>query len=41
MTMIRYLALAIAVVAGLSGTVLVSAGLTAQPAAACTDPHTS
>jgi hypothetical protein len=39
--MIRYVVLAIAVVAGLSGAVLVSAGLTAQPAAACSDPHTS
>jgi hypothetical protein len=39
--MIRNIVLAIAVVAGLSGAVLVSAGLTAQPAAACSDPHTS
>jgi hypothetical protein len=38
--MIRYIVIAIAVVAGLSGTVLVSAGLTAQPAAAC-EPHTT
>ncbi len=38
--MIRSIVLAIAVVAGLSGAVLVSAGLTAQPAAAC-DPHTT
>jgi hypothetical protein len=39
--MIRHIALAIAVVAGLSGAALVSAGMTAQPAAACTDPHTT
>jgi len=39
--MIRNIVLAIAVVAGLAGAVLVSAGLTAQPAAACSDPHTS
>ena len=33
--MIRYIVLAFAVFAGLSGAALVSAGLTAQPAAAC------
>ena len=38
--MIRHLVLALAVLAGLSGTVLVTAGMTAQPAAAC-DPHTT
>ena len=38
--MIRYIIIAIAVIAGLSGTVLVSAGLTAQPATAC-EPHTT
>jgi len=38
--MIKHIVLAFAVLAGLSGAVLVSAGLTAQPAAAC-EPHTS
>jgi hypothetical protein len=39
--MIRHIALALAVLAGLSGAALVSAGVTAQPAAACADPHTT
>jgi hypothetical protein len=39
--MIRHLVLAFAVLAGLSGAALVSAGLLAQPAAACSEPHTS
>jgi hypothetical protein len=38
--MIRTIVLALAVLAGLSGAVLVSAGVTAQPAAAC-NPHTT
>ena len=33
--MIRYIVLAFAVIAGLSGAVFVSSALTAQPAAAC------
>jgi len=37
---IKHIVLALAVLAGLSGAVLVSAGFTAQPAAAC-EPHTS
>ena len=36
----KHIVLALAVLAGLSGAVLVSAGLTAQPAAAC-EPHTT
>ena len=39
--MVRRIVLGFAIVAGLSGVALVSAGLTAQPAAACNDPHTS
>ncbi len=39
--MIKRIVLAFAVLAGLSGAAIVSAGLTAQPAAACGDPHTS
>ena len=39
--MIRRIVLGFAIVAGLSGAALMSAGLIAQPAAACTDPHTS
>lgn len=35
--MIRHIVLAFAVLAGLSGAALVSAGVTAQPAAACND----
>ena len=38
--MIKHIVLALAVLAGLSGAVLVSAGVTAQPAAAC-EPHTT
>lgn len=40
--MIRHLVLALAVLAGLSGAMLVTAGMTAQPATACdADPHTT
>lgn len=40
--MIRHLVLALAVLAGLSGAMLVTAGMTAQPATACDgDPHTT
>jgi hypothetical protein len=39
--MIRHIVLAVAVLAGVSGAVLVAAGLTAKPAIACGDPHTS
>jgi hypothetical protein len=39
--MIRHIVLSFAVLAGLSGAVLVAAGLTARPAIACGDPHTS
>lgn len=39
--MIKRIVLAVVVLAGLSGAVLVSAGLTAPPAAACGDPHTT
>lgn len=39
--MVRQIVLALAILAGLSGAVLVSAGLTAPPAAACSDPHTT
>jgi len=40
--MIRHLVLALAVLAGLSGAVLVTAGITAQPATACDgNTHTS
>ena len=37
--MIRHIVLAFAVIAGLSGAVLASAGMIAQPAAACGDKH--
>ena len=39
--MIKRIVLAFAVLAGLSGAALVTAGLTAPSAAACGDPHTS
>jgi hypothetical protein len=39
--MIRHIVLAFAIFAGLSGAVLASAGMTAQPAAACGDKHPS
>ncbi len=39
--MIRHIVLALAVLAGLSGAVLVTAGLTASQAVACGDPQTS
>jgi hypothetical protein len=39
--MIRRIVLAFVALAGLSGAVLAAAGLTAQPAIACSDPHTS
>ncbi len=38
--MIKHIVLALAVLAGLSGAVLVTVGLTAQAAAAC-EPHTT
>lgn len=39
--MIKRIIVTVAVLAGLSGAVLVSAGVTAPPAAACGDPHTT
>ncbi len=39
--MIRRIVFAFAILAGISGAALVSAGLTAQTAAACGQPHTS
>ena len=39
--MIRQIVVAFAILAGLTGAALVSAGVTAQSAAACTEPHTS
>ena len=39
--MIRRIVLAFAIVAGLSGAALATAGVTAHSAAACSDQHTS
>ena len=39
--MIRRIVFALAILAGLTGAALVSAGVTAQTAAACTDQRTS
>jgi hypothetical protein len=39
--MTKRIILALTLLMGVSGAVLATAGLTAQPAAACGDPHTS
>jgi len=39
--MTKRIMLALLVLMGVSGAVLTTAGFTAQPAAACGDPHTS